>query len=175
MVHTPRSVGTFVSRLMVGLALLDFARVSSAQGTWSIISLPQKSGELKDPTALAVDGAGNLYIAEHGTNRIQKRDVQGNWSVIATAGGAIGEVVWPHALAADTAGNLYVAEHVTNRIQKRDARGNWSVIATQGSALGQVRFEYPYGYRGALAVDAAGNLYVGDLGNNRVLKYPPNP
>jgi sugar lactone lactonase YvrE len=179
-----RSTGALVLRLIVGLALLGCPRVGSAQGRWSVISLPQKPGELSaPPDALAVDAAGNLYVAENWydgdyNSRIQKRDAQGNWLVIATRGTAVGQVGYTGALAVDIAGNLYVADYQLDlatgkygnyRIQKRDPHGNWSVLATQGTALGQVSNPL------ALAVDGAGNLYVADYVNNRVLKYTPAP
>jgi hypothetical protein len=74
---TKRS-STLVLRLMVGLALLGWPRVGSAQGTWSVISFPEQSGEVLHPTAVAADGAGNLYAADSYLGRIQKRDAQGN-------------------------------------------------------------------------------------------------
>jgi NHL repeat-containing protein len=208
--------GALVLRLIVGLALLGCARMGSAQGRWSVNSLPWewKPGDVVLRTALAVDTAGNLYVAEYYTNRIQKRDAQGNWSVIATKGTAVGQVGYTTGLAADAAGNLYVTDYYNGiqkrdaqgnwsilaaqgasalavdaagnlyvadngddghgnygRIQRRDAQGNWSVIATPGSSLGQVNFQHGSG----LAVDGAGNLYVADNGNNRVLKYVPGP
>jgi DNA-binding beta-propeller fold protein YncE len=181
MVHNGSRIGTLVLRLNVGLALLGWPRVGSAQGTWSVISLPQKTGEVVVPQTVAVDATGNLYVADYSDNggRVQKRDAQGNWTVIATAGTGVGQVEYPSALAVDRSGNLYVADTVSNggcgartsraRIQKRDAQGNWSVIATGGSAVGQV------GGPSGLAVDAAGTLYVADTGNNRVLKYSPEP
>jgi hypothetical protein len=148
-------------RLIVGLALLGWPRVGSAAGTWAVISLPQKSGEVISPTVLAVDATGDLYVA--GT-AIQKRDDQGNWSVIAAQGLDVGEVNGCWGLAVDGAGRLYVADLGDDgqgghsRIQQRDAQGRWSVIATEGSALGQVDF-YSHSFV-ALAVDAVGNLYV---------------
>jgi sugar lactone lactonase YvrE len=158
-----------------------------AQGNWSLIATEGgEVGQVSYPTALAVDTAGNLYVADtyssppnsrrpRSTSRIQKRNAQGDWSVIATDGAEVGQVHLPTALAVDTAGSLYVAEPgldgISARIQKRDAQGNWSVIATYGSLLGQVDFTYGAG----LAVDGAGNLYVADGGNNRVLKYTPAP
>ena len=71
----------------------------------------QPSARSTCPTALAVDAAGNLYVADVMTHddRIQKRDAQGNWSVIATAGTAPARSP-SRALAVDAAGNLYVAE-----------------------------------------------------------------
>src|SRR5207248_56274 len=73
--------------------------------------------------------------------RIQKRDGQGNWSVIATEGSDPGQVSSPSALAADAAGNLYVADYGNSdgsgRIQKREAQGHWSLIAVAGFDLGQ--------------------------------------
>jgi hypothetical protein len=61
--ETKRS-GTHVLRLIVGLALLGWPRVGEAQGTWSVVSLPQKPSEILWPTAMVVDAAGNLYVAD---------------------------------------------------------------------------------------------------------------
>jgi tripartite motif-containing protein 71 len=190
MSHRSKGAGAMIMRLIVGLALLAWPRVDAAQGTWSVISLPQKSGEIVGPYALAVDMAGNLYVADGGVagGRIQKRDAQGTWSVVANYGGALaadtaGNLYVAHGgiqkrdtqgnwsildpdhsgwLAADIAGNLYVAG---SGIQKRDTQGNWSVLASSGAAPGQV--SNPAG----LAVDAAGNLYVSeDYPNSRIQK-----
>src|SRR5262249_53276383 len=102
--------------------------------------------------------------------RIQKRDLQGVWSVIASSGTTLGQVYYPAALAADAAGNLYVADgFYPHRIQKRDSQGKWSVIAKSGAGVGQITSA------SALALDAKGNLYVADTGNNRVQKYSVQP
>lgn len=167
--HHPKSRRLFVLRLIVGLTLLGCPWVDAAQETWSVIASNGTGlGQVNEPMALAVDATSNLYIADDdpatGNGRIHKRDAQGKWSVIAIRAGS-------SALAVDAAGNLYVVggPDSTGAIQPRDAQGNWSVIATEGAALGQV--SDPSG----LGVDGAGNLYVADTGNGRVLKYTPQP
>jgi hypothetical protein len=137
MVRYPKSIGALVLRVVVVLALLGCPQIGSAAGTWSVISLPQKPGEVTIPTALAVDAVGNLYVAD-GSNgsRIQKRVAHGDWSVIAAGGSALGQVNSPTALAVDTAGSLYVVDSTPSdgwgRIQKRDARGNCYENRTPG-------------------------------------------
>jgi hypothetical protein len=107
MVRAAKRSGLLLLRLSVGLALLAWPRGGSAAGTWSVISLPQKPGEVFSPTALAADPTGDLYVADRSNGgQIQRRDVDGNWSVIAVAGGAPGQVRDVSALAVDAAGNL---------------------------------------------------------------------
>jgi DNA-binding beta-propeller fold protein YncE len=150
----------------------DRIQVRDTRGSWSVIATyGPGSGQVSSPTALAVDAAGSLYVADgpRGAIRIQKRDAQGRWSVIADQGSGWGQVDPPRALAVDATGNLYVLDSdAPGRIQKRDPQGNWSVFAGPGVALGQV-----YGPRG-LAVDRAGNLYVAD-DTDRLQLYTPQP
>jgi sugar lactone lactonase YvrE len=162
MVLGTKRMRTLILRLLVWPALLGCPSVGSAQGTWTVISLPPDSGEIVSPKLVAVDAAGNLYVVDW-HDRIQQRDTVGNWSILATAGTDTGQVDGVSGLAVDTAGSLYVADNF--RIQKRSAGGNWSVIATEGDALGQVVFPT------ALAVDTAGTLYVADwdgIGTTRI-------
>jgi DNA-binding beta-propeller fold protein YncE len=131
-----------------------------AQGNWSVLGTEAVS-------ALAVDGEGNLYLADRNIagflGRIQQRDAQGNWRLIAGETDSSGHVYAPTAVAVDADGSLYIADRA--RIQKRDGQGNWSVIATTGPGLGQVSSP------AALAVDRAGNLYVAD-GENQGVDVP---
>jgi hypothetical protein len=64
MVRDPKRSGALVPRLMAGLALLGWPRMSAAQGTWSVISLSQKPGEVTYPLTVAVDRAANVCVAE---------------------------------------------------------------------------------------------------------------
>jgi DNA-binding beta-propeller fold protein YncE len=67
----------------------------------------------------SVDTAGSLYAA-HGCydqSDVEKRDAQGNWSVIARVGTDVGQVYGPSGLAVDTAGRLYVAHTGKKRVQ----------------------------------------------------------
>jgi NHL repeat-containing protein len=127
-VHNAIRIGALVLRLIVGLALLGWPSVGADQGTGSVISLPQwvnsfphKPGEVFSPTALAVDAAGDLYVADgFRYDRIQKRDARGSWSLMAVSGSNLGQL-GPYlavALAVDEAGNLYVADSGNNRVLK---------------------------------------------------------
>jgi cellulase/cellobiase CelA1 len=161
------------------MAFVGRIQMQDARGNWSAIAEAGAGlGQIYEPTALAVDAVGSVYVADQPgalsgngdvDGRIQKRDAQGNWSILATAGDALGQVDSPTGLAVGAVGDLYVADG--GRVQQRNAQGNWSVLATPGSDTGQV--SNPTG----LTVDAAGHLYVvdrSDLGGGRVQEYMAN-
>jgi sugar lactone lactonase YvrE len=127
--------------------------------------------QINAPSGVAVDPAGNLYIADRGNHRIRRVDaVTGLISTIAGTGiagpsgdGALATNAWlasPSSLAVDPAGNLYVADTNNNRIRRIDAATN--IITTIDSNLNA-----PSG----VSLDPAGNLYIADTNNGRIRKW----
>jgi Cep192 domain 4/NHL repeat len=145
---------------------------------------PATSAELSSPFGVAVDSAGNLFIADLSNQRIRKVDISGNISTVAgngtqgfsgDGGPATSASLWgPTGVAMDAAGNLYIADQSNNRIRKVDTSGNISTVAgngTQGFSgdggpAASTELYYPYG----VAVDGAGNLYIADQANQRIRK-----
>ena len=111
------------------------------------------------PSGVAVDAAGNVYVADSFNNRVVK----------LAAGSATQEVLpftglyQPVGVAVDAAGNLYVGDKSNNRVLKLAAGS-----ATQ-EVLPFTGLYFPYG----VAVDPPGNLYVADYGNGRVVELAP--
>ncbi len=145
---------------------------------------PATSAELNTPQGVAVDSAGNLYIADARNNRIRKVS---NGMITTVAGNGtpgFGDASGPatsaelgqmYGLAVDSAGNLYIADSSSNRIREVSS-GVISTVAGGGpnpSGFGgdngpatSAELSFPEG----IAVDTAGNLYIADTDNNRVRK-----
>jgi uncharacterized protein (TIGR03437 family) len=136
------------------------------------------SATLRQPSDVAVDSSGNLYIADYGNNRIRMvaagviTTLAGNGGVTSTGdlGAATSAgMVAPRRIALDPAGNLYIADGVRLR---RVSKGVISTVAGGGLPLGEngpaagAQLLSPQG----LALDGAGNLYLSDAGTGRVLK-----
>src|SRR5579862_9032124 len=115
--------------LMVGWAGSG-SQVKAQSGTWQVLSLPQQPGQVYQPEGVVVDGLGDLFVSDFGNNRIQVRDPQGNWTILASPGFNPGQVEYPTGVAMDGSGNLFAADE--DHIQKRDAQGNWTVLASFG-------------------------------------------
>ena len=145
---------------------------------------PATSAELNDPSGVAVDSAGNIYIADTNNNRIRKvAAVSGIITTIAGNGTAgysgdngpatSAELNGPQALALDSAGDIYVVDANNSRIRKvAAASGTITTVAGNGTAgyngdngpATSAEVNHPQG----LAVDAAGDIYVADSGNSVV-------
>jgi serine/threonine protein kinase len=134
------------------------------------------------PLGIAVDRAGNIYVAEFASDVIRKISPQGVVSTLAGSAGIPGSEDGtgdhahfrnPWAVAVDISGTVYVADRSNFTIRQISPTGRVSTFAglpgTSGYADGPgsyARFSDPQG----IAVDAVGNIYVADSGNNVVRK-----
>jgi uncharacterized repeat protein (TIGR03803 family) len=147
---------------------------------------PATSAELHGPTGIAVDSAGNLYIADEQNNRIRK--VTASTGIISTVAGdgtegfsgdggpaTSAELAFPISVALDSAGDIYLVDGLNERVRKVTAStGDISTVAGNGKA----------GYSGDggpatsaelnaptfLALDSAGDIYIADYSNYRIRK-----
>jgi uncharacterized protein (TIGR03663 family) len=133
-------------------------------------------GQFTDPRGVAVDGEGRVYVADGNNHRIQVFDPDGQFiTQWGSQGVGPGQFQEPWGVAVDQDGNVYVADTWNHRLQKFDSEGRfllqWGTFGdTQGAIVGQE--SVLYGPRD-IAVDSAGDLYVTDTGNKRVMKFSP--
>jgi streptogramin lyase len=144
------------------------------------------TAQYDQPFGVAVDPAGNVYVADVENNAIRKIDTAGNVTTLAGLGplmegfadGDASTALFfsPRGVAVDSTGNVYVADGNNQAIRKIDTAGNTTTIANTAGAVGFVdgdpataRFFNPVG----LAVDAAGNVYVCDQQNHAIRKIDP--
>jgi trimeric autotransporter adhesin len=148
---------------------------------------PATAAQLTYPTSVAIDTAGNLFIADSGNHRIRKVAPGGVISTVAGNGIAgfsgDGDVATgaqlnrPTSVTLDSAGNLYIADHDNNRIRKIASDGVIYTVAGIGSAGfsgdGGPAISAQINSPMSIASDSAGNLFVADYGNNRIRKVSP--
>ena len=134
------------------------------------------SAALNFPSGLAVDAAGNVYIADTDNSVIRKLSTGGTITTVAGNGlegyagdgnpATAAQLTYPQAVAVDSAGNLYIADSENNRVRMVTANGIITTLAGNGLAgysgdggpATQAQVASPTG----IAVDLAGNVYVSD-------------
>jgi len=181
-----------------GTAIAALAPTSSGVAPFGYNNTPVSIGSgFSSPEGVAVDAAGNVYVADKANNAVKKIPVGGGAPVIIGSGFSS-----PVAVAVDAFGNVYVADGGSNSVKEIpvggdapvtlasgfseltgvavDAAGNVYVVDYAASMVMEIPagggvpfaigsgFNFPYG----VAVDPIGNVYVADEGNNAVKKIP---
>ena len=137
------------------------------------------------PNSIALDSAGNMFVADTGNDTIRKITPAGVVTTFAGTAGQFGSTNGtgsaarfnePVATAVDSAGTVYVAENLNHMVRRITPAGVVSNFAGSAGFAGTVdgtgsaaRFEYPR----ALTVDAAGNVYVADSENSTIRRITP--
>ena len=175
----------FPVRLIISGMLLAVTAWTQTESVWRIHTIagtgkPGHGGDggraaeapLDFPLGVAVDKAGNVYIAEHFSQRIRRVNATGTISTIAGGGepgygGDGGPAVkarlsFPSGVAVDKAGNVYITDTGNNRVRQIDTTGTINTIAGTGEGgydwdgpAVEARLADPKG----VAVDGSGNLY----------------
>lgn len=164
--------------------------LAGSAGSEGVVDGAGSAARFYDPQNLAIDTSGNLYVADGQGNVIRKVTPAGVVSTFAGAGSAGGpgpagsadgsgsaaEFNDPTGIAVDILGNVYVADAGNNTIRKITPGGSVSTLAgspgVSGSADGlgsAARFNTPSG----VGVDAVGNAYVADNGNDTIRVVNP--
>jgi sugar lactone lactonase YvrE len=148
------------------------------------------------PSGITVDTAGNLYFSENGSeippSFIRKVDTNGIITTVAgngtnnlnpfqvgDGGPATNAYLWqPRQIILDNFGNLLIADTRDERIRKVDTNGIITTIAGTGtnsfSGDGKAATNASLSSPAGIALDNAGNLFIADVGNNRIRKVSTN-
>ncbi|HXP87260.1 MAG TPA: IPT/TIG domain-containing protein [Bryobacteraceae bacterium] len=153
-------------------------------------NMPGTSARLNQPYRLALDPAGNLYIADPGNNRIRKLAPNGIITTVAGNGNAnysgdggpatSAALNYAEDAVLDVSGNIYIADSANNVVRKVAINGTITTVAGNGVGAGTQVGAYS-GDGGpatkaslsnpvSLAVDPSGNIFISDQANNVVRK-----
>jgi len=172
-----------IRKLTSNGAVTTFAGQAGTEGSADGLGA---AAQFLEPSGVAVDAAGDVFVADTDNCTIRKITPAGQVTTFAgtalsegsgDGAGAAARFSFPWGLAVDAAGNLYVADWGNSTVRKITAAGVVTTLAGLAGATGSAdgagaaaRFNAPIG----LAVDATGNVYVADSGNDTIRRITPS-
>ena len=175
------SLSVLLTLALISLPVLSQDVISTAIGGGPN-NIPALDANLYNPVGIAVDSAGNVYIASFYQHRVFKVNSAGKILVVAgsgaqgfsgdgVAGGAAAASLWhPYAVALDPSGNIYIDDQYNCVIRKVDSTNTITTIAGTPQSCGysgdggkaiSAQLNFPAG----VVVDGSGNLFIGDNNN----------
>jgi len=152
------AVRTGTITLDSGLTLTVTQTGANYSGPGPVITLV--SSGLNSPLGVAVDGSGDVYIADSGNNAIKEWSLSTQQVTTLVSSG----LNVPFGVAVDGSGNVYIADSGNNAIKE------WSPSTQQVTTLVSTGLNSPSG----VAVDGSGNVYIADSGNNATKEWSPS-
>ncbi len=148
----------------VASPLISTGEGMTAEYSGSFGSYGSGAGQFKEPVGLAVDGSGNVWVADWANSRFE--EFRGNGEFVRSVGvhgSEPGQVEGIEGITVDPKGNVWIVEGGDDRVEEFTSEGVYvKSFGSPGSGEGQ--FHNPSG----LTVDTNGNLFVADRGNHRV-------
>jgi sugar lactone lactonase YvrE len=139
------------------------------------------NARVSQPTGVAVDSAGGVYIADSSNSRVRRVNTNGDITTVA-GGGSSGDggmatnaaLGRPYGVSLDSIGNLFIVDPAKHRVRKVDTNGVITTVAGNGTngfsgdggTATNAQLSSPQG----VAVDTTGNLFIADTSNNRIRK-----
>ena len=144
--------------------------------------IPATDAQLNGPMGIALDAAGNIYVAEQGNERVRKISLSGNITTVAGCGtsGYNGDNIlattallnYTRDVAVDKDGNVYIADLSNQRIRRVNGTGIITTVAGTGivgySGDGGPAIDAQLKSPGCITINSFGNLYIADIDNERI-------
>jgi sugar lactone lactonase YvrE len=148
------TLADLLTLLTANLSPSAYGQTAHFSGAQSTVA----SSGLNLPIGVAVDGSGNIYIADTVNNRVLKETPSNGGYIESTIVSSLPNSPW--AVAADGSGDIYISIPDSNQVLIETLAGGAYTQSTVGSGMNG-----PHG----VGVDSKGNVYIADTGNNRVL------
>lgn len=133
-----------------------------------------------NPLSVAVDSAGTVFVADSFNHKIRKLTSDGTVTTLAGSGsigsadgtGSAASFNYPVGIATDARGNIYVTDSGNFKVRMVSPAGTVTTLAGSGSigSVDATGAAASFSNLGGLALDASGNVYVVDMGNNTIRK-----
>jgi sugar lactone lactonase YvrE len=147
-----------------------FSLYAGVSQTFGDVDGPALTARFNNPSGVAVDKLGNVYVADSGNSKIRKISAKGVVSTLVSTDGT-NSLLTPQGVAVDATGNVFVSDVGNNSIYEITAKGAFLVVGSSGvnafpsfsdGTADEAEFNQPFG----ISVDANDNLYVADSTNN---------